>query len=229
MSQGRAVYSMQFAHYEEVPKTKAEADHQQGGWQGFAVQLTQGTPRDRRYRNRDHGQGEIRADEAARERGHDRPRGPRQDDPDGGADQGVRGQGLGHQVHPVRRGRQGVRVAGPSRRDQDPHDRDVARGVRDGEAPLRARGLPGPRRLREEHDHGRRADGRRDPGRVGGRRPDAADARAHPAGAPGERAVDRRVPEQVRPGGRRRAARPGRARGARAADASTSSRATTRR
>ena len=24
MSQGRAVYSMQFAHYEEVPKSKAE-------------------------------------------------------------------------------------------------------------------------------------------------------------------------------------------------------------
>jgi elongation factor Tu len=29
-------------------------------------------------------------------------------------------------------------------------------------ASLRARGLPGPRRLREEHDHGRGADGRRD-------------------------------------------------------------------
>jgi elongation factor Tu len=31
---------------------------------------------------------------------------------------------------------------------------------------------------------------------VGGRRPDAADARAHPAGAPGRRAVHRGVPEQ---------------------------------
>jgi elongation factor Tu len=31
-------------------------------------------------------------------------------------------------------------------------------------APLRARGLPGPRGLREEHDHGRGADGRCDPG-----------------------------------------------------------------
>ena len=37
-----------------------------------------------------------------------------------------------------------------------------------GQAALRARGLPGPRRLREEHDHGRGADGRRDPGGVGG-------------------------------------------------------------
>ena len=49
------------------------------------------------------------------------------------------------------------------------------------EAPLRARRLPGPRRLHQEHDHGRGADGRRDPGGVGAGRPDAADARAHPA------------------------------------------------
>ena len=64
------------------------------------------------------------------------------------------------------------------------------------EAALRARRLPGPRRLREEHDHGRGADGRRDPRGVGGGRPDAADARAHPARPAGERAVHRRVPEQ---------------------------------
>jgi hypothetical protein len=60
-------------------------------------------------------------------------------------------------------------------------------------APLRARGLPGPRGLREEHDHGCGADGRRDPGVLGGGRPDAADARAHPAGSPGGRAVHRGV------------------------------------
>ena len=41
------------------------------------------------------------------------------------------------------------------------HDRDRPRGVRDRQAPLRARRLSRPRRLREEHDHGRRADGRR--------------------------------------------------------------------
>jgi hypothetical protein len=34
-------------------------------------------------------------------------------------------------------------------------------------APLRARGLPRPRGLREEHDHGRGADGRCDPGVFG--------------------------------------------------------------
>ena len=71
----------------------------------------------------------------------------------------------------VRPDRQRARGAGA--RD---HDRDGARGVRDGQPALRARGLPGPRRLREEHDHGRGADGRRDPGGVGGGRPDAADA-----------------------------------------------------
>ena len=85
------------------------------------------------------------------------------------------------------------------------------------EAPLRARRLPRPRRLREEHDHRRGADGRRDPGGVGGRRPDAADPRAHPAGPPGRRARARRLPQQVRHGGRPRAARPRRDGGARAA------------
>ena len=86
------------------------------------------------------------------------------------------------------------------------------------EPPLRARRLPGPRRLREEHDHRCGADGRRDPGVLGRGRPDAADARAHPAGAPGRRAVHRGVPEQGRHGRRRRAARAGRDGSARAAD-----------
>ena len=113
--------------------------------------------------------------------------------------------------------------------DEDPDDRDVARRVRDAEPPLRARRLPRARRLREEHDHGCRADGRRDPGGERGRRPDAADARAHPARPSGERAAHRRVPQQVRPRRRRRAARPRRARSSRAALASTSIRATTRR
>ena len=76
---------------------------------------------------------------------------------------------------------------------------------------------PGPRRLHQEHDHRGGPDGRRDPGRVGGRRPDAADPRAHSAGPPGGRAADRRVPQQVRPGGRRGVAGPGRARGPRVA------------
>ena len=80
------------------------------------------------------------------------------------------------------------------------HDCDGARGVRDGEPALRARGLPGPRRLHQEHDHRRGADGRRDPGGGGDRRSDAADQGARAAGAPGGRAVRAGVPEQVRRG-----------------------------
>ena len=98
----------------------------------------------------------------------------------------------GHgEVHGVRPDRQGAGRAGARH-----HDLDGARGVRVGQAPLRARRLPGPRGLHQEHDHGRGADGRRDPGGVGARRPDAADARAHPARPPGRRPGDRRLPEQ---------------------------------
>ena len=98
------------------------------------------------------------------------------------------------------------------------HDQHGARRIRDAGPPLRARRLPRARRLREEHDHRRGADGRRDPGGFGRRRPDAADARAHPACPPGRRAGAGRLHEQGRHGRRPRAARPGRARGARASD-----------
>src|SRR5262249_39831234 len=53
------------------------------------------------------------------------------------------------------------------------HDRGGARGVRDRESPLCARGLPWPRRLHQEHDHRRGADGRGDCGGGGDRRSDA--------------------------------------------------------
>ena len=102
----------------------------------------------------------------------------------------------------LRRDRQGAGRA-PARH----HDQHRARRVRDGEPSLRARRLPGPRRLHQEHDHGRRPDGRRDPRRLRRRRPDAADARAHPARAPGRGAVDRRRAQQGRHGRRSRAAR----------------------
>ena len=106
------------------------------------------------------------------------------------------------------------------------HDRGGARGVRDGEPALRARGLPGPRRLHQEHDHRRGADGRRDSGGGGDGRSHAADARAHSAGAPGGRAVHRGGAEQSGHGGRSGAARAGRAGSSRAADELSVSRAT---
>ena len=76
---------------------------------------------------------------------------------------------------------------------------------------------------------GRGADGRRDPGGVGRRRPDAADPRAHPAGPSGRRAGAGGLHEQGRPGRRRGTAGPGGDGSARAAVAPTSSRATTSR
>ena len=91
-------------------------------------------------------------------------------------------------VQGLRRRRQGRREDVPPRRDEDPHGRPRARRVRDREPPLRPHRLPGPRRLHQEHDHGRRADGRRDPRRVGAGRPDAADEGARPPRAPGQRA-----------------------------------------
>ena len=159
------------------------------------------------------GQRKIHPEQAAPEHRDDRARRPREDDADGGDHQGADEEGL-REVPGVRPDRQGAGGAGA--RD---HDRDRARGVRDGEPALRARRLPRPRGLHQEHDHGRGADGRRDPGGVGAGRPDAADARAHPAGPPGRHPGDRRVPEQGghdREGGRG-AARPGRAGAARAA------------
>ena len=131
------------------------------------------------------GQAEVRAHEAARQRRHDRSHRPRQDDAHRGDHEGARRAG---HATPTRRDfdvdRQGSRGAAARH-----HDQHRARRVRDGEPPLRARRLPGPRRLHQEHDHGRRPDGRRDPRRLRRRRPDAADARAHPARAPGRGAV----------------------------------------
>ena len=49
--------------------------------------------------------------------------------------------------------------------------------------------MPRTRRLHQEHDHRCGPDGRRDPRGCSDRRPDAADARAHFAHAPGRRAA----------------------------------------
>ena len=115
-------------------------------------------------------------------------------------------------IHRLRPDRQGAGREGARH-----HHLDRSRGIRDQEPPLRARRLPRPRRLCEEHDHRRGADGRRDPGGVGRRRPDAADPRAHPARPSGRRSGAGRLPEQGRHGRRSGAARTGRARSSRAA------------
>ena len=96
-------------------------------------------------------------------------------------------------------------------------DLDRARRVPDREAALRARRSPRARRLHQEHDHRCGADGRRDPGGRGDRRPDAADQGAQPPGPPGRRPLHRRRAEQGRHGRRRGDPRARRARGPRAA------------
>ena len=93
-----------------------------------------------------------------------------------------------------------------------------ARGIRDREPALRARGLPGPRGLHQEHDHRGGADGRGDPGGERAGRADAADAGAHPAGAAGGSAGDGGVSEQSGHDGRPGAAGPGGVGAAGAAD-----------
>ncbi|CAA9397541.1 MAG: Translation elongation factor Tu, partial [uncultured Phycisphaerae bacterium] len=162
------------------------------------------------------GQGDVSADQAPRERGHDRPHRPRQDHADG------RHVGAQRAPVPVGRGgglqvdRQGWHRA---RRDEDRDHHGGPRGVRVGTPALRPRGLPRPRGLRQEHDHRRRPDGRRGARGVRGRRPDAPDARARAARPPGRRAGARRVRQQGGPRAGPGAARPHRDGDARAADA----------
>ena len=157
------------------------------------------------------GQREIQPQQAALQCRDDRTRRSRQDVVDGGDHEGIGGDRRGD-LHGLRPDRQGAGGKGARH-----HHCDRPRRVRDEEPALRPCRLPGACRLRQEHDHRRGADGRRDSGGVGRRRPDAADPRAHPAGPPGRRSGAGGVHEQVRHGGRSGAARSGRARGPRAA------------
>src|SRR5204863_3623651 len=99
-------------------------------------------------------QRKICSNEAARKRGDDWARRSRKDDVDGGVDEGDGGEAWRY-VHGVRPDRQGAGGKGARH-----HDCDGARGVRERRTALRSCGLSGTRRLREEHDHGRGADGR---------------------------------------------------------------------
>src|SRR5438552_2624863 len=165
-------------------------------------------PRRRSLEDRDV-EGEISEDEAARERRDDRTRRSRKNDADVCDHDGAEQEVPEDPGAVVRLDRQ--RAGGEGAGD---HDRDGARGVRDGQPALRARGLSGARGLREEHDHGGGADGWGDSGGVGGGRADAADAGAHSSGAAGWGAADRGSAEQGGRGGRQGALGPGGAGGA---------------
>ena len=137
-------------------------------------------------------------DQAARQRGHRWSRGPRQDDADGGDHHRAGGQVWRRGQVPMTRSTRRPK----KRRAASPSTPPTS--IRDGQPPLRPRGLPRPRRLRQEHDHRCRPDGRRHPGRAPPLTARCPDPRAHPAGPPGRRALHHRVPEQVRHGRRRR-------------------------
>jgi hypothetical protein len=96
------------------------------------------------------------------------------------------------------------------------HDQPRARRVRVGGAPLRARRLSRACRLRQEHDHGRLPDGRRDSARRRLAGPSGADARARPSCA----ASGRRPRGRLRQQDRRRGPRAAGPRGPRGAGAS---------
>ena len=207
MSQGRAQYTMHFDHYEQVPQAVADEVTREDGL--------------RRVTN--DAQTHVRTEiERWRRRNFERTKPHCNIGTIGHVDHGK--TTLTAAITKVLAETGGATFTAYDQIDKAPEEK--ARGItistahveyETKDAALRARRLPGPRRLREEHDHGRGADGRGDPGGVGGGRPDAADARAHPAGAPGRRSGAGGVHEQGRHGGRPGASGPGGAGGARAA------------
>src|SRR5262249_47828538 len=150
---------------------------------------------------------------AARERRDNRTYRPRKNYADRGDHEGAGEEQPEDTVSIVRFDRQ--RTGREGARD---HDRDGARGIRDEESTLRARGLPGTRGLHKKHDQGSGAYGRAEIGGGGDRRADAADQRAHTAGETGGSAGDGGVHEQGRRGGRCGVVGPGGAGSERAAD-----------
>ena len=122
-TQGRATYTMQFAHYAQVPSSIAETIRQQS--EGRRPPPSQvGTPstytlgrrttmaKEKFERNKPH----VNV-------GHHRPRGPRQDHPDRGDHQGAARPRGWPKFMAYDRGRQGAGRA--ARRVQDPHHRDA--------------------------------------------------------------------------------------------------------
>ena len=100
-TQGRASYTMQFDSYAEVPGERGQGDHRQG--RGRVARSSATAPAhqtstdthatsygDRSVHRRTHsGEGQVRADQAARQHRHHRSHRPRQDDADRGDHQGA--------------------------------------------------------------------------------------------------------------------------------------------
>ena len=177
-TQGRATYSMQFSAYHEVPDSIAREIIARRAANNRTPEAPNSTHKRRRRgarrrsgsRSKGHGQEEVRADEATRQRGHHGAYRPWQDDAHSGHHQGPVGEEPQRHLHLLRPDRQGA--GGEAARYHHP---DRPRRVRDRQAALRPRRHAGPRRLHQEHDHRCRPGGRRHPRRFGRRRPDAPD------------------------------------------------------
>ena len=198
-TQGRATYTMQFERVLRGPGLDRPRDHRPGArriehrpgrpdghhgdtqrhvhpgphGQRTEAQRTvvpEGAPPKIREPEREHGQEEVRALEASRQRRDDGAYRPRQDHAHRGHHQGPVGGQPRRVLHPVRPDRQGPRGEGARH-----HHPDRPRRVRDRQAALRPRRHAGPRRLHQEHDHRRRPGGRGHPGGLRRRRPHAPD------------------------------------------------------
>ena len=87
MSQGRATFTMQFDHYEQVPQQRRRRSSGEVRL-SLADRLQQHESARTRVRRLNDGQGKIRAQQAALQHRHDRSRRPWQDVADGGDHQG---------------------------------------------------------------------------------------------------------------------------------------------
>ena len=92
-TQGRATYSMHFDRYEQAPQNVSE--EVVAGSRARSRRRQAHSDDTSARRERIDGEREIRSFETARERGDDRAHRPREDDADGGADEGGGGQGVG--------------------------------------------------------------------------------------------------------------------------------------
>ena len=87
-TQGRASFTMQFDHYEQVPANVADGDRGEIHVRREPIARSQASSQSGRRKESDHGQGKILAEQAALQHRHDRPRRSWQDVADGGDHQG---------------------------------------------------------------------------------------------------------------------------------------------
>ena len=101
-TQGRATYTMQFDSYQQVPRVDRRRDHRP------CPRRVAERPARHGAEGKGHGQGEVRAEQAASEHRDDWSYRPWEDDVDGGDHEGVARSGSVDDLHVVRSDRQGA-------------------------------------------------------------------------------------------------------------------------